>query len=122
MPPLDYDFPGDAKSRELDSMTLEDYFCRTYGVSKETVRLMDAYEAAGGFGLGPDALSAYLLYEWSKIIPTVDDSMATGIQMFPGRKLRPDAAHGENHDSECDRRTAHDGSGLEESRELRRAR
>jgi spermidine dehydrogenase len=83
-PPIEYDFPGDAKSRELDSMTLEDYFCRTYGVSKETVRLMDAYEAAGGFGLGPDALSAYLLYEWSKIIPTVDDSMATGIQMFPG--------------------------------------
>lgn len=84
VPPLVYDYPGDAISRQLDSMTLEDYFCRTYGVSKETVRLMDAYESAGGFGLGPDALSAYLLYEWSKIIPTVDDSMATGIQMFPG--------------------------------------
>jgi spermidine dehydrogenase len=84
VPPLVYDYPGDAISRQLDSMTLEDYFCRTYGVSRETVRLMDAYEAAGGFGLGPDALSAYLLYEWSKIIPTVDDSMATGIQMFPG--------------------------------------
>ena len=83
-PELVYDFPGDAISRQLDSMTLEDYFCRTYGVSRETVRLMDAYESAGGFGLGPDALSAYLLYEWSKIIPTVDDSMATGIQMFPG--------------------------------------
>jgi spermidine dehydrogenase len=84
VPPLVYDFPGDAISRQLDSMTLEDYFCRTYGVSRDTIRLMDAYEAAGGFGLGPDALSAYLLYEWSKIIPTVDDSMATGIQMFPG--------------------------------------
>ena len=84
VPPLVYDFPGDAISRQLDSMTLEDYFCRTYGVSRDTVRLMDASEAAGGFGLGPDALSAYLLYEWSRIIPTVDDSMATGIQMFPG--------------------------------------
>jgi spermidine dehydrogenase len=84
VPPLVYDFPGDAISRQLDSMTLEDYFCRTYGISRDTVRLMDASEAAGGFGLGPDALSAYLLYEWSKIIPTVDDSMATGIQMFPG--------------------------------------
>ncbi len=84
VPPLIYDYPGDAISRQLDSMTLEDYFCRTYGVSRDTIRLMDAYEAAGGFGLGPDALSAYLLYEWSKIIPTVDDSMATGIQMFPG--------------------------------------
>jgi len=84
VPPLVYDFPGDAISRQLDSMTLEDYFCRTYGISRDTVRLMDASESAGGFGLGPDALSAYLLYEWSKIIPTVDDSMATGIQMFPG--------------------------------------
>ena len=84
VPPLVYDFPGDAISRQLDSITLEDYFCRTYGVGRETIRLMDAYEAAGGFGLGPDALSAYLVYEWSKIIPTVDDSMATGIQMFPG--------------------------------------
>jgi len=84
VPPLVYDFPGDAISRQLDSMTLEDYFCRTYDISRDTVRLMDASEAAGGFGLGPDALSAYLLYEWSKIIPTVDDSMESGIQMFPG--------------------------------------
>ena len=84
MPPLVYDYPGDAISRQLDSMTLEDYFIRTYGISRETVRLMDASEAAGGFGLGPDALSAFLVYEWSKIIPTVDDSMESGIQMFPG--------------------------------------
>jgi spermidine dehydrogenase len=84
VPPLVYDYPGDAISRQLDSMTLEDYFIRTYGISRETVRLMDASEAAGGFGLGPDALSAFLVYEWSKIIPTVDDSMESGIQMFPG--------------------------------------
>ena len=84
VPPLVYDYPGDAISRQLDGMTLEDYFIRTYGVSRETVRLMDASEAAGGFGLGPDALSAFLIYEWSKIIPTVDDSMESGIQMFPG--------------------------------------
>ena len=82
--PLVYDYPGDAVSRQLDSMTLEDYFVRTYGISRETVRLLDASEAAGGFGLGPDALSAFLLYEWSKTIPTVDDSMESGIQMFPG--------------------------------------
>jgi spermidine dehydrogenase len=84
VPPLVYDYPGDAISRQLDSMTLEDYFVRTYGISRETVRLMDASEAAGGFGLGPDALSAFLVYEWSKIVPTVDDSMESGIQMFPG--------------------------------------
>ena len=83
-PPLVYDYPGDAVSRQLDGMSLEDYFMRTYGVSRETCRLYHTSESAGGFGLGPDALSAFLLYEWSKIIPTVDDSMATGIQMFPG--------------------------------------
>lgn len=83
-PPLLYDYPGDAISRQLDSMTLEDYLIRTYGVSRETVRLLVTRETSGGFGLGPDALSAFLHYEWSKTIPTVDDSMATGIQMFPG--------------------------------------
>jgi spermidine dehydrogenase len=61
VPPLVYDYPGDAISRQLDSMSLEDYFVRTYRIGRETVRLMDASEAAGGFGLGPDALSAYLV-------------------------------------------------------------
>ena len=83
-PPLVYDYPGDAVSRQLDAMTLEDYFVRTYGISRETVRLVFASETSEGFGLGPDALSGFLEYEWSKIIPTVDDSMETGLQMFPG--------------------------------------
>ena len=83
-PPLVYDYPGDAVSRQLDSMTLEDYLIRTYGVSRETIRFYITPETTGGFGLGPDVLSAFLEYEWSKVIPTVDDSMATGIQMFPG--------------------------------------
>jgi spermidine dehydrogenase len=83
-PPLVYDYPGDAISRQLDSMTLEDYLVRTYGVSREAIRLFVTPETSGGFGLGPDALSGFLQYEWSKVIPTVDDSMATGIQMFPG--------------------------------------
>lgn len=82
--PLVYDYPGDAVSQQLDSMTLEDYLIRTYSVSRETIRLLVAGESSGGFGLGPDALSAFLYYEWSKVIPTTDDSMATGIQMFPG--------------------------------------
>ncbi len=82
--PLVYDYPGDAVSRELDGMTLEDYFVRTYGVSRETVRLVSITESSTGFGLGPDALSGFLEYEWSKTIPTVDDSFETGLQMFPG--------------------------------------
>src|SRR5256714_10697856 len=84
VPPLVYDYPGDPVSRQLDSMTLEDYLIRTYGVSRETIRFFVAGEMSGGFGLGPDVLSGFLEYEWSKTIPTVDDSMATGIQMFPG--------------------------------------
>jgi spermidine dehydrogenase len=84
VPPLVYDYPGDAVSRQLDSMTLEDYFVRTYGVSRETVRMVSITESSTGFGLGPDALSGFLEYEWSKTIPTVDDSFETGLQMFPG--------------------------------------
>ena len=84
VPPLVYDYPGDPISRQLDGMTLEDYFIRTYGVSRETVRLYTTPECASGFGLGPDVLSGFLQYEWSKTIPTVDDSMKSGIQMFPG--------------------------------------
>ena len=44
----------------------------------------DSSEVADGFGLGPDVLSAFLIYEWEKTVPTVDNSMETGIQMFPG--------------------------------------
>jgi spermidine dehydrogenase len=83
-PPLSYDYPGDAASRRLDSMTLEDFMVQTYGLRRETIRQFFASESAGGFGLGPDALSGYLEYMWSRIIPTTDDSMETGLQMFPG--------------------------------------
>ena len=83
VPPLVYDYPGDAVSRQLDNMTIEDYLVRTYGVSRETIRL-DRAEVSDGFGLGPDVLSAFLIYEWEKTVPTVDNSMETGIQMFPG--------------------------------------
>ena len=69
---------------ELDAMTLEDLMMRTYGMSRETVRTFFVADTAGGFGVGPDALSGYLEYMWSREIPTVDDSMATGLQMFPG--------------------------------------
>jgi hypothetical protein len=56
VPPLVYDYPGDAVSRVLDSMTMEDYLVRTYGVSRDTVRLMKTHDDASAFGLGPDAL------------------------------------------------------------------
>ena len=83
-PPLVYDYPGDLISRELDSITYEDYLVRTYGVTRDSARLFATNETGGGFGMGPEVLSTFLYYEWSKTIPTVDDSMKSGIQMFPG--------------------------------------
>jgi len=83
-PPLVYDYPGDAVSRQLDSMTLEDYWIRTFPLSRDLIRLLLVSDTAGGFGLGPDALSGFMEYTWSRTIPTLDDSMETGIQMFPG--------------------------------------
>jgi spermidine dehydrogenase len=84
VPPLVYDYSGDAISRQLDSMTLEDYLARTYGLRREAIRFFVAGEMGGGFGLGPDALSGFLQYEWFKTLPTVDDSMKPGIAMFSG--------------------------------------
>jgi len=83
-PPLVYDYPGDPISRELDAVTYEDYLIRTYDVKRDSARLFATNETTGGFGMGPDVLSAFLYYEWSKTIPTIDDSMKSGIQMFPG--------------------------------------
>ena len=67
--PLIYNYPGDAVSRQLDSMTLEDYLIRTYGVSRETIRFFVAGELSGGFGLAPDALSGFLRQSLALYLP-----------------------------------------------------
>jgi spermidine dehydrogenase len=82
-PPWVYKYPGDEISRKIDSITLEEYYMRTLGLSRETVRLLFTNDTAGGLGLGPDALSGFCEYAWSSI-PTTDDSAETGWQMFPG--------------------------------------
>src|SRR5262249_34164235 len=56
-PRLTYDYPGDAVSRQLDAMTLEDLMARTYGMSRETIRTFFTADTASGFGVGPDVLS-----------------------------------------------------------------
>lgn len=81
--PWRYEFPGDEVSRRIDAITLEEYYMRTLGLDRETVRLLFTHDTAGGLGLGPDALSGFCEYAWSSI-PTTDDSAATGWQMFPG--------------------------------------
>lgn len=72
---------GDAISRQLDQITLEQHICETRGVSRETVRTFLSPVSGGGSGLGADALSAYADYAADVLFPW---DYAKGAQMFPG--------------------------------------
>lgn len=72
---------GDAISRHLDSITLEQDLMEKYGLSRETVRTFLSPVAGGGSGLGADALSAYADYAADVLLPW---DYAKGAQMFPG--------------------------------------
>jgi spermidine dehydrogenase len=72
-------YDGDSVSRSLDAITLEDHLMWLYGVSRESVRTYLADEG-GGFGLGPDALSAMTLYAPDLLHPMPDPAAE---QMFP---------------------------------------
>ncbi len=74
---------GDAISRYLDSITLEQHYMERFGLSRETVRRFLSPVEGGGSGLGPDALSAYSDYAFEMLhpLPEVDDGSD---QMFPG--------------------------------------
>jgi spermidine dehydrogenase len=50
---------GDAISRQLDTITLEEHLMARHRISRETVRTFLSPVEGGGYGLGPDALSAY---------------------------------------------------------------
>jgi spermidine dehydrogenase len=76
-------YPGDAISRRLDSITLEDYMLERGGISRETIREFLCPGEGGGYGLGPDALSGYTAYAADMLHP-LDISDETGQQMFPG--------------------------------------
>lgn len=99
-PGLPFDYPGDEKSRQIDSITIERYLMDTYGLSKETIRTFMADEG-GGFGAGPDVLSAYCIYAFD-----VDRSMDEPSLSFPGgndgiarhiaKTLIPDSISGPN--------------------------
>ena len=76
-------YPGDAISRRLDSITLEDYMMERGGISRETIREFLCPGDGGGYGLGPDALSGYTAYAADMLHP-LDISDESGQQMFPG--------------------------------------
>jgi spermidine dehydrogenase len=73
---------GDAISRQLDSITLEDHLMARYNISRETVRKFLSPTEGGGYGLGPDALSAYCNYAIENQFPEDGDD-ELGDQMFP---------------------------------------
>jgi len=75
---LPFDYPGDEKSRQIDSVTIEQYLIEKYGLSQETIQTFMA-EEGGGFGAGPDVVSAYCIYAFD-----VDLSMDAPSLSFPG--------------------------------------
>jgi spermidine dehydrogenase len=73
---------GDAISRQLDTITLEDHLMARHHISRETVRNYLSPIEGGGYGLGPDALSAYCAYAIETEFPE-DGDPTLGDQMFP---------------------------------------
>jgi len=74
---------GDAISRYLDSITLEQHYMERFGLSRETVRTFLSPVEGGGSGLGPDALSAYSEYAFELLYPLPEEKGGSD-QMFPG--------------------------------------
>jgi len=72
---------GDAESRRLDSITLEQDLMDRFALSRETVRRFLSPVAGGGSGIGADALSAYADYAADVLLPWQYDK---GAQMMPG--------------------------------------
>ena len=76
-------YEGDAISRQLDSITLEEHLMQRHGLSQETIRTFLSPVEGGGSGLGPDALSAFCDYAADLLHP-MDDGSGEAVQMFPG--------------------------------------
>jgi spermidine dehydrogenase len=74
---------GDAISRYLDSITLEQHYMEQFGLSRETVRTFLSPVGGGGSGLGADALSAYSDYAFEMLHPLPEEDGGSD-QMFPG--------------------------------------
>jgi spermidine dehydrogenase len=76
-------YEGDAASRRLDAISLEQHYIDHFGLSRETIRTFLSPVEGGGSGLGPDALSAYWDYAADLLHP-FDDGSGEAVQMFPG--------------------------------------
>ncbi len=72
---------GDAISRHLDSITLEEDLMARHGLSRKTIRRYLSPVSGGGSGIGADALSGYTEYAADLLFPWESQN---GPQMFPG--------------------------------------
>ena len=72
------EYRGDAISRQLDRMTLEDHLIERHGIGRDTVQTF-LFDEGSAFGLGPDALSAYTAYAFDALGAFAED----GTEMFP---------------------------------------
>jgi spermidine dehydrogenase len=76
-------YEGDAASRRLDAISLEQHYIDHFGISRETIRTFLSPVEGGGSGLGPDALSAYCDYA-AELLHPFEDGSNEAVQMFPG--------------------------------------
>ena len=96
------EYRGDAISRRLDTITLEDHLIEKYRISRETVRTFLTPDEGSAFGLGPDALSGYTAYAFDAFGPTLDDENQmfpdgnTGIARLIVKTMIPDAIGGQH--------------------------
>src|SRR5437773_787751 len=81
-PPPRPQIEGDAISRQLDRITLEEHLMARHQISRDTVRTFLSPVEGGGYGLGPDVLSAYCNYAIENQFPEDGDDQL-GDQMFP---------------------------------------
>jgi spermidine dehydrogenase len=73
---------GDAISRQLDTITLEEHLMARHHITRQTVRDWLSPVEGGGYGLGPDVLSGYCAYAPETEYPDDGDN-TLGDQMFP---------------------------------------
>jgi spermidine dehydrogenase len=73
---------GDAISRYMDAITLEEYLMQRYGIRRETLRTF-SFDEGGAYGLGADALSGYTAFAADNVLRALDITDETGVQMFP---------------------------------------
>jgi spermidine dehydrogenase len=72
---------GDEHPHALDAMTMEEYMMQKFGLSRETIRKFLVPGPGDGFGIGPDALSAYAFGFGGDPMNYGEE---TGLQSFPG--------------------------------------